>query len=469
MQVLLVDDQPKMGLAFTKIIENLDHQVTFLASGTTALAMSDEQLDAFDVVMIDMNMDELDGCETGLQIKHRVPTIVTIMLTADSSVETVVKALRDSQFDDFLCKRDIAKDAMQGSPMLQETFLRADNIRATRKALSNEYQLSNALRNNSVEVQKEMIGHSWAMQKVRQAIEKVAPLGTTVLIRGEIGTGKELIAREIYTQSPRSHAPFVSVNCGAIPPDLLESELFGHTQGAIPGASGDREGFFKLADGGTLLLDEVGEIPFELQAKVARVLQDRVISPVGSHESFSVDVRIISTTHHDLPQKISEGRFREDLFYQLNVFPIEIVPLRERTSDIPPLIDHLITKKFRASQVLGVEPETLEMLQKMYWRGNVRELENVLERALVVTTEAYLTHQDFMENSEFAALVANTEKPEEDTSRLDSRKLEENRTYLQMLKQGWTREKLDRAGFPYHPELEMPPESVETVDVPVDE
>ncbi|MBF0286621.1 MAG: sigma-54-dependent Fis family transcriptional regulator [SAR324 cluster bacterium] len=454
MKIILIDDQVKMGNAFTKIIKALEHEVAYFNSGYAALALPDEDLFQYDAAFIDMNMDGMDGCETGLKLKARVPAIVTIMLTSDTQMGTVIKALRDSQFDDFLCKRNVAKDAMAGSPQLQETILRAQNILATRKALTNEYKLNNALRGNSVEIQKEMVGNSWAVKKLRETINKVAPLDTTVLITGESGTGKELVAREIYKASNRSHAPFVTVNCDAIPHDLLESELFGQLQPKDLSADQHREGFFKMANGGTLLLDELGSLPLGLQAKLAKALREHQIYPVGSSQSITVDVRVIGITNQDLLKKINEGNFREDLFYQLNVFPIAVAPLRERTSDIEELVQHFITTRSRQTVVTSIAPDALKILRRMSWRGNVRQLENIVEQALIECSDTELCCQDFKGNAEFAGLMRGTEQFTEETNKIEPKKIEENKAYLKLLKRGWSRKDLDRAGFPFHPEIE---------------
>jgi len=333
LNVLMIDDEPKLCEAFTRLIAKLGHRVRYVSSGKEALAMDEKTLSEFEVALIDMNMVEMDGYETGIQLKKSVPHIVTIMLTADDRVETVVKALRDSQFDDYLSKQEVAKDAMSGSPRLQETLLRAEGILKTRKeleetqkALSQEHELSSLLRSQSVEINRELIGESDAFKTVITYVQQVAPSDSTVLIIGETGTGKEMIAREVHRRSLRSAKPFVAINCGAIPRDLLESELFGHEKGAFTGATNQRDGFFKMANQGTLFLDEIGDMPMELQVKLLRVLQEKEIIPLGGHAAISVDVRVITATHRNLKDHIEAGQFRSDLFYRLNVFPIMIPP-----------------------------------------------------------------------------------------------------------------------------------------------
>lgn len=404
MRILLIDDQPRMGETFSKILRALKHQVTYIDGGAEALKVPDDELLEYDIILIDMNMPGMDGCETGLALKERIQDLVTIMLTADSSIETVIKALRDSKFDDYLCKSEVAKDAFEGSFKLQETFMRAQSLlktrqelRNTQNALSQEYQLSEILRKQSLESNKELIGNSESFNRIRQLIQKVAPSDASILIQGETGTGKELVARAIHRQSLRAHEPFVAINCGAIPKELLESELFGHRRGAFTGASSDREGFFQLANRGTLFLDEIGDMPLDLQVKLLRVLQEQEIMPVGGKKPIKVDVRIISATHQNLQSHIDAHQFREDLFYRLNVFPIRIPPLRERIDDLELMVKHFIVQKSNYSQVKGVTPEAMQLLKGYTWRGNVRELENMVERAMLITNHELLTPEDFLE------------------------------------------------------------------------
>ncbi len=406
MNILLIDDEPRMGATFSKILQRLTHQVTYLPSGKDALSLTDDELADFDVVMIDMLMPVMDGCATGIKLKERLSRLVTIMLTGDSKIETVVKALRDSDFDDYLCKPDVAKDAAMGGAKLRETFMRADRLvkerrelENTKHALDNANRLNQVLRQQSLDVYKELIGTSASFQRVLQHVQQVAMSDATVLIRGETGTGKELVAKEIHKSSHRARAAFVPINCGSIPRDLLESELFGHKRGAFTGANSDREGFFQLANGGTLFLDEIGDMPLDLQVKLLRVLQEQEILPVGGSKPVKVNVRIVSATHQDLRLRIQEGKFREDLFYRLNVFPINIPPLRERLDDLEALIQHFIGKKAQFKTIRGIASDALNKLKQRYWQGNIRELENVVERAVLVATQEYLTPEDFPEDA----------------------------------------------------------------------
>ncbi len=395
--ILLIDDELEFSGYFQAVLEDVfGCQVTNVDNGHHALRIPSEQLSEFEVALIDMNIPNMNGFEVGLELKRLVPHLVTIMVTAYPSVATVIQALRDSQFDDYLLKDDLMD--IHSSHQLNEILLKARGLANTRKALSDEYQLSNAFRNQTVENPRELIGTSPAFQELLQMVEKVAPTDSAILINGETGTGKELIARKIHQQSHRNHKPFIAINCNAIPSGLLESELFGHKKGAFTGAFGDRTGFFKLAEGGTLFLDEIGDMPVELQAKLLRVLQERQFFPVGStklSDAIHVDVRVISATHQNLKYMISSGRFRKDLFYRLNTVQLTVPPLCERIEDIEPLIHHFIATKSATNRIKGIRPDALAMLQQWTWEGNVRELEHVIERALLLTADEWLTCQDF--------------------------------------------------------------------------
>lgn len=404
MEILLIDDQAQFATKLKGFVESKGHQAAYHHSGLEVLNWTDEKLEPYDMAIIDRQMPDCDGLEIGVKLKKRLPHLVTVMLTADDSSNTIIRALRDSKFDDYLSKRELIKDLVAGQHYLDETLYRAESLIATHKklreteaALMRESQLSDVLRGQSVSVSKGMIGASKAFRTLKRMIDKVAPTDATVLIRGETGTGKELVAREIHKGSERNDAAFVAINCAAIPRELLESELFGHEKGAFTGANNSREGFVKMADGGTLFLDEIGDMPLELQAKLLRVLQEKEMLPVGGRNPVKVDVRIVSATHQDLKQKVQAGEFREDLFYRLNVFPVHVPPLRERLDDIEPLVLYFIKRKH--STVEGVAPDALEMLTQRPWTGNIRELENVVERALIVGSGPVLHLEDFLDES----------------------------------------------------------------------
>ncbi len=389
MKILLIDDEPGFETLIKGLLHQSSHRIAYFPDGATALALGAKKLSTFDVALVDKEMPQMDGLEVGIAIKQQHPRIVSVMITGHESTETLVKAFRDSKFDDYLSKPFTGRQ-------LEDVLLRAQNLLAERQALSQTDQLNQALRAQSVERPKIMVGESEVFQTLRQYVQKVAPLDVNVLIRGETGTGKEVMAREIYKSSKRFNGPFVTVNCAAIPSELFESELFGHVKGAFTGAVSNKEGLFKLADGGTLFLDEIGDTPLNLQAKLLRVLQDHKIVPVGSHKPFQVNVRVISATNQDLEQKVQMRLFREDLFYRLNVFSLTMPPLREIPEEIPVLAQHFITKNAHLNpKVQSITPAALEFLQKWPWKGNIRELENIMERAVALALHETLSVEDF--------------------------------------------------------------------------
>ncbi len=396
MNILIIDDQPEFSDYLTMLLEqDFGHHVTCVPNGKKALELPVDQLAQHDVAIIDMMMPILDGFETGRQMKQQVPHIVIIMLTGYPSIETVIRALRDFKFDDYLPKTEL--DDSNNPRILREILIKAEKISESRKAHSNEYKLSNTFRSQTVEVHRELIGTSNSFQQVRRLIEQTAPTDSTILILGETGTGKELVAREIHRQSQRRLKPFVPINCSAIPSGLLESELFGHKKGAFTGAFGNKTGFFQLANGGTLFLDEIGDMPVDLQSRLLRVLQEQEFFPVGSNklsDAIRTDVRILSATHQDLKKKIKKKTFRKDLFYRLNTITIPLPSLRERISDIELLIRYFITQKSNSKRIKGLTPDALKCLQQWSWEGNIRELEHVIERAILVSTGDYLSSHD---------------------------------------------------------------------------
>jgi len=386
MKLLIIDDEPSFGNYLALILSDVfKHDVSVAGGYNEASRIPQQELSAFDIAFIDMKMPMVDGFQTGLRLKKLVPGIVTIMLTAYPSVEKVISALRDHQFDDFLIKEDL--EDVENYSQLKNALHRAENLSAARRALTDEYQLSNALRSRYTDVFSDIIGDSAALQQIKRLVARVAPSDTTVMVSGETGTGKELIAREIHHQSRRRHKPFIPINCSAIPSGLLESELFGHKRGAFTGAVGNREGYFRLAEGGTLFLDEIGDMPAELQSKLLRVLEDRQYFPVGSSrlsDTVKVDVRIISASHQDLQKKTEIGEFRQDLLYRLNTMILKLPPLRERIGDIEALVSCFMARNPAAERIRGISGEALEMLKQWPWPGNVRELQNMMERAVLL-------------------------------------------------------------------------------------
>ena len=391
MRILIIDDEPYVEALIKGWFRSSEHELNFLQSGAPLMHEGATFVKKYDVVIIDKQLPEVDGLQIGKHLKENYPELVTIMVTGFESTETLVSAFRDSHFDDYISKPF-------DSRKLQDSLLRAQRLVEERHALTSEYKLNESLRLRTIETPKQLVGQSPRFLEMMALIEKFAPLDGPILIRGETGTGKELVAREIYKRSRRQHGSFVPVNCGAIPAELFESELFGHEKGAFTGAIGKKEGLVKLADGGTLFLDEIGDTPLALQVKLLRMLQEGEILSVGSTRQQKVNVRVISATNQKLEDQIKVKDFREDLLYRLNVFTIYLPPLRERQEDLPMLIQHFIQKNNTLNpRVVGVDPNALEMLSHWPWEGNIRELENVIQRTCALAESEYLRPEDFKE------------------------------------------------------------------------
>jgi len=305
------------------------------------------------------------------EIKKYHPDVVLVIITAFGTVERAVEAMKRGAYDFITKPIDNEELVITVSNALRFGELLAEN-RLLRHELSEKYSLDR------------LVGKSLAMQQVYTLVRKVAKSDANVLITGETGTGKELVARAIHYSSPRRGKPFIAVDCSTLPKDLVASELFGHKKGSFTGAFRDKKGKFELADGGTLFLDEIGDVPLETQVKLLRVLQERTITPVGDERDIPVDVRIIAATNRDLQSAIEAGEFRQDLYYRLNVFPIELPPLRQRREDIPLLVEHFL-KRLAPDRRVRVTPKAFELLTRYHWAGNVRELENVVERAVILS------------------------------------------------------------------------------------
>ncbi len=352
-------------------LPRMGHEVTVCPDGTSALAALER--DTYDCLLVDLDMPGADGIAVIERAKQIDPDIEAVILTGKSSLSTAVAALRHGVLD-YLTKPCKWLD------------LRAVLARVAAKRALNLKLRALQSRLERLEGRSELIGSSSSMKALRQLIAKVAPTDSTVLVRGETGVGKELVARALHDQSLRADKPFVAVNCGALPEHLIESELFGHCKGAFTGADRARKGLFEAAGGGTLFLDEIGELPKPVQAKLLRFLESGEIRRVGENTTFQCDVRIICATHRDLDQMVQQGEFREDLLFRINTVEIYIPPLRERLEDIPVLVDHLV-RRFRPQTPPGVAvvtPEAMTRLQRHSWPGNVRELANVIERALIL-------------------------------------------------------------------------------------
>jgi two-component system response regulator AtoC len=369
-RVLVVDDEPKMQRVLEIMLRRMGHDVLLTSDGLEALRVAGEE--AVDLVVTDLCMPGMDGVELLGGIRGMGLEVPVIIVTAYGTVESAVAAMKNGAYDYILRPFDVE----------------AVEIAVTRALALGRVQRENRfLREEMDRGWGEFVGRGPAMQRVYDAITQVAPGKTSVLITGETGTGKELAARAIHRASARKDALFVPINCAAIPADMLETELFGHTRGAFTGAYKDRAGKFEVADGGTIFLDEITEMGPGLQAKLLRVLQENVIERLGGNRSLPVDIRVIAATNKDVRRAVREGRLREDLLYRINVFTIEMPPLRRRLEDIPLLVNHFLQKhSARLGRERPVMSEAaLGELGRYTWPGNVRELENVIERAIVVS------------------------------------------------------------------------------------
>ena len=382
-KLLIVDDELSVRDSLGKWFREEGYQVGTAENAADALTRLAEQ--SWDVALLDIKMRGTDGIELQRRIHEIDGDLVVIMMTGYASVDTAVSALKNGAYDYVTKPLDPDEIAHLVKKALAHKRAEQENVR---------------LRETVAEVARpeDMVGQSAAMQKVFDAIETVGPTDATVLVTGESGTGKELVARAIHHASPRRFHPLVVIHCGALTETLLESELFGHEKGAFTGAQYRKKGKFEIAEGGTVFLDEIGDISLKTQTDLLRVLQEREIVRVGSNQPIRVDFRCIAATNKDLEKLIDEGRFRPDLFYRLNVFRIELPPLRERRDDIPALVNHFVHKFSLAmnKRITRVAPGAMNLLQQQPWTGNVRELENAVERAMVVAQEPEVREQDFI-------------------------------------------------------------------------
>lgn len=367
-RILIIDDQAPIRRVLREILENESYQVDDAESGTAAMQLIKEQ--EFDAILCDIKMPEMDGIEVLEAVKQTCDTPV-IMISGHGTIDTAVEAIKKGAFD-FIVK----------PPDLNRLLITLRNA-LDKRNLANE----NKALKKAVKVQNEMIGESSAMMDVKDMIEKVAPTNARVLITGENGTGKELVARQLHELSTRKFGPFIEVNCAAIPSELIESQLFGHEKGSFTSAIKTRKGDFELADGGTLFLDEIGDMSLAAQAKVLRALQENKITRVGGEKEIPVNVRILAATNKNLKEEIEKGNFREDLYHRLSVIVINVPPLRERKDDIPLLVNNFVEI---ISQNMGkatptFTEEALEELKKFKWTGNIRELHNIVERLVILS------------------------------------------------------------------------------------
>lgn len=379
-QVLVVDDKENMLKLFEKIL-GPHHTLTTASDGRQALSLIGSQ--SFDVIVTDVRMPGADGFEVLGMVKQVSPGTEVIMMTAHASVQKAVEAMKAGAYD-----------------YIQKPFEPDDVSRIVARALEHKRLCEQAttLRRQIDELVgfSGVVGRSQAMREVYVQVEQAAGLDITVLLTGESGTGKELIARAIHSLSQRKDNLLIPVNCGALPAELVESELFGHLRGAFTGATGNKRGLFEEAHLGTIFLDEIGDLPLPAQVKLTRVIQEREVRRVGDTRATKVDVRVVAATLRDLKADVLAGRFREDLYYRLNVFPIRLPPLRERREDIPILAGHFLGKysRFYKRAISGIEPEAQRVLTQYGWPGNVRELENTIERAVAVCGSSQIAAQD---------------------------------------------------------------------------
>jgi len=372
-KILVVDDEKSMCDFLEIMLRKEGYDVTSTTSGEKSLELLDNNL--YSMVLTDVKMPGVDGFQVLRKTKEVSPDTVVIMITAYGSPEGAVTAIKEGAYDYITKPFRVEEVKLTIKKSLERSNLIKENIRL-RQAVEDRYKFWN------------LIGKSPKMQRVYELVEKVSQTKANVLITGESGTGKELVAKAVHFNSARKDRSFVTLNCGAIPENLLESELFGHMKGSFTGAIANKRGLLEMAESGTLFMDEVGELPLALQVKLLRVIQEREFKRVGGTEDIKVDVRIISASNQDLQQKVAQGGFREDLFYRLNVIQIKIPPLRERKEDIPLLVNHFV-RKYSAEtgkEIEGVSPEALELLLGYSFPGNVRELENIIERSITLET-----------------------------------------------------------------------------------
>ena len=380
--ILVVDDNPGHRAMLKTLLEGWGYSVIEADDGTTALSTIKERSVA--IILMDVKMVHMSGVEALERVQAYNPAIPVIMMTAYSSVETAVDTLKKGAYDYLTKPLDFEKLKLTIERIMERMSLQQEN-QHLRERLGQQFQREN------------IVGTSPAMVRLLEVVEQAAPSDANILITGESGTGKELVAGALHYNSPRKEFPFIKINCAAITETLLESELFGHAKGAFTGAEKAKKGKFVQAHNGSILLDEIGEMPLSMQSKLLRVLQEKEVSPVGSEKTVQVDVRVIASTNKSVEQLLDSGQFREDLFFRINVVHLDVPPLRDRVEDIPVLAHHFLEVMARknSKQIHGLTPDAMDALLKYPWPGNVRELINTIERAVVLTRSDYLSAADF--------------------------------------------------------------------------
>ncbi len=383
-RILIVEDEETLAASLKRVFTKEGYSVDLAPDAESGLGLMEKNI--YDLIITDIILPGINGIELLKKVKDTYPDQIVIIITAYASLETAVEALRAGAYD-YVIKPIIHEEIKQiVRNALRQRTLQRENI-ILKKEIERHYDFSH------------IIGESPAIKKILDEVKKIAGAKSNVLLLGETGTGKELIARAIHFSSPRAERPFIPINCSAIPENLLESELFGHVRGAFTGAVNSKRGLFEEANGGTVFLDEIGELSPALQVKLLRVLEDQEIRPIGSNQSIKVDIRFISATNRDLRELVREGRFREDLLYRINVITIELPPLRERGNDIELLIHHFVEKysKEHGKNINRIDRDVMEILKKYHWPGNVRELQNIIERAVLVSENGTINKEHLPE------------------------------------------------------------------------
>lgn len=389
-RILVVDDEASHRIMLRAVLRAEGYEVTEAADGGEAVAAVEQE--PFDLVLLDLRMTTMDGIEALTEIRRISPLLPVLIMTAYASVKTAVEALKAGAFEYLTKPLDIDELKIVVAKGLEYYQLHREN-RSLKERLGDRFDFSR------------LVGRSRRMKELVDTLSLVAPSDATVLILGESGTGKEVVANAVHQNSLRAAQPFIKLSCAALPETLLESELFGHEKGAFTGAVARREGRFQLAHRGTIFLDEVGEMSVATQTKLLRALYEKEFEPLGGTRTIKVDVRVIAATNRNLERDVREGRFREDLFYRLNVVPVTLPPLRERKEDIPELAMHFFSKYCRKNrkELKNLSPKTMDLLMRYDWPGNIRELENCIERAVIMARQEIVTPDDLPPNLRFAA------------------------------------------------------------------